>query len=246
MIKIYIPARLKSTRINEKPLALIDGLPLIIHVLKRCQMSKMADEVLVCADNKKIVNIVNHHNGKAILTSKKYKNGTERIANVLQIKKDRKCKFIIDVQCDEIFINPRDIDKLIKFHKKNKQFDIVIPYCLSIKNNNKNIVKLVHDRFNRILYLSRADIPYSFKNKNNVIKKHLDFISFKSSALKKFKNLKQSLNEKNEGIELLRAIENNMKVGTLKFNNNNFSINTEEDLKKARKIIKTYPIRQKY
>lgn len=247
MTKIYIPARLKSKRLKEKPLILIDGLPLIIHVLKRCQMSKTANDVIVCADDKKIINIVKKYNGKAILTSKKYKNGTERISNVCRLEKDKKSQLIIDVQCDEIFINPDDIDRLIKFHKKNKQFDIVIPHSIVVNNhNNKNLVKIVHDKLNKILYLSRADIPFSFRNKTNKIKKHLDFISFKTSALKKFKNFKESPNEKYEGIELLRAVENDLKIGTLRFNNNNFSINTKEDLRKARKIIKTCKVRKKY
>ena len=82
MIIGLIPSRLNSTRLNQKPLIEIDGLPIIIHTLKRAQLSKKLDEVIVCTDDKKILNVVEKHGGKAILTSKKHKNGTERIYEV--------------------------------------------------------------------------------------------------------------------------------------------------------------------
>jgi len=244
MFKIVIPARLKSSRLKNKPLITIDKLPLIIHVLKRCKMSKYASDIIVCADDKKIVDIVDKHGGRAVLTSKKFKNGTERIASVLA---KENYKIEVDVQCDEIFVNPADIDKLIKFHEQNLHFDIIIPHVdLTKTENNQNIVKIVHNKFNKILYLSRANIPYFFRNNKCKLKKHLDFISFKRSALKKFSKLKKTFNEKIEGVELLRALENDFNIGTIKFNNNNFSINTPGDLKKAKKYIKRCKIRKRY
>ena len=79
MILGLIPSRLNSKRLKEKPLLLIDKLPIIVHSLKRAQLSKKIDEVIVCTDHRKIVEVVKKHGGKAMLTSKKHVNGTERI-----------------------------------------------------------------------------------------------------------------------------------------------------------------------
>ena len=88
MIIGFIPSRLKSTRLHEKPLIEIDGLPLIVHTMKRAMMSKKLDELYVCTDSKKIAEIVNFYGGKSILTSKKHRNGTERIGEALKKNKN--------------------------------------------------------------------------------------------------------------------------------------------------------------
>ena len=75
---------------------------------------------------------------------------------------------------------------------------------------------------------------------------HLDIISFKPMALKKFKNFKKSKLEMIEGVELIRAIENNLSIGTFEINTNTFSINTEKDLKKAKNMLNKDKLTKKY
>ena len=74
-----IPTRLSSTRLPRKPLIKINKLPLIIHTYRRAKLSKKLDDLIICCDDKKILDIAKKYNAKAILTSKKHKNGTERI-----------------------------------------------------------------------------------------------------------------------------------------------------------------------
>ena len=243
MILGLIPARLNSQRLPGKPLIKIDGIPLIIHVLKRSLLCKKLDKVIVCADDRSIIEEVKKFGGEAILTSKKHKNGTERIC---EVAKKYDANLIIDIQCDEVFLNPEHVDKLIDFHKKNKQFDIVIPHSEISTYNNKNIVKMIDNETGKIIYLSRADIPFYFRQKKKFLKKHLDFISFKKNILLNYCKLQKSKNEKIEGVELLRAIDNNFKLGTIKINTDVFSINTKLDLKKAKSIMKRCKIRKKY
>ena len=243
MILGLIPARLNSQRLPGKPLIKIDGIPLIIHVLKRSLLCKKLDKVIVCADDRSIIEEVKKFGGEAILTSKKHKNGTERIC---EVAKKYDANLIIDIQCDEVFLNPEHVDKLIDFHKKNKQFDIVIPHSEIPTYNNKNIVKMIDNESGKIIYLSRADIPFYFRQKKKFLKKHLDFISFKKNILLNYCKLQKSKNEIIEGIELLRAIDNNFKLGTIKINTDVFSINTKLDLKKAKSIMKRCKIRKKY
>jgi len=248
MIIGLIPARLNSQRLPNKPLVSLEGIPIIAHVLKRAKMSKKIDKICVCADDIRIKELVESYGGECYLTNKNLKNGTERIASYLEKKnKFANIKLVVDIQCDEVFLNPKDVDKLINFHLKNyDKFDAVIPHSLTNETGNVNYCKIISDKLNRVLYLTRSDAPINFRTKKKPFKRHLDFISFKPNFLKKFKKLKNRDLEKYEGIELLRAIENNYKVGTFKVDQDIFSINTKIDLETAKILMKSDKIKDNY
>jgi 3-deoxy-manno-octulosonate cytidylyltransferase (CMP-KDO synthetase) len=248
MILGLIPARLNSQRLPNKPLVTLEGLPIIVHVLKRAKMSKKIDKTLVCADDKKIQEVVKNFGGDSYLTDKNLKNGTERIASYLEgNKKLNNIKLVVDIQCDEVFLNPKDVDKLINFHLKNyHKFDVVIPHSLTNETRNLNYCKIISDNSGRVLYLTRSDSPTNFRTEKKPFKRHLDFISLKPDFLKKFKKLKNRDLEQYEGIELLRAIENNYRVGTFKIDQDIFSINTKDELETAKILMKSDKIKKKY
>ena len=105
-------------------------------------MSKLLDDVFICCDDKKILDVAKKFNAKAILTSKSHTNGTERNFEGYK-KQKKKYDLIVDIQGDEPLINPSQIDKVIKFHLKNKTSDIILP-SLKLKNiSSYNIVKVV-------------------------------------------------------------------------------------------------------
>ena len=206
---------------------------LIVHVYKRANLSKMLNDVYVCCDDRKIYETVNRYGGKAILTSKKHKNGTERIAEGDKILK-KKYDLIIDIQGDEPLINPKHINDVINFHKKNFNIDIIVP-SLKIKNSqNENIVKVIKDKNKNVLYFSRSSLPYSFKMKTSNLQKHLSIISFKTKALQTYAKYKQTFLEKVEGIELLRALEIVLKIKSPNLSGDSFSIDVKEDYVKAK------------
>ena len=249
MIIGIIPARLKSIRLPNKPLQLIDGLPLLVHVLKRSLMSKKLDKVVVCTDSMKVVNLVKKYNQDAYLTSKNIKNGTDRISIFLKKnkKKFKNLKLVVDIQCDEIFLNPKYLDKVINFHLKNlNKYDVVIPHTLTNEKNNNNYVKIISNQNNDILYLTRADAPYPFRSKFKPFQRHQDFVTFKPDFISKFKELKNRKLEEYEGIELLRVLENGYKIGTLKFKNDSFSINTKKDVIRSILLIQNDSLRKYY
>lgn len=232
-----IPTRLGSTRLLSKPLLKIKKIPLIVHTYKRTELSKLVSDIIICCDHKIIKNIAENFGAKVLLTSKKHKNGTERIGQAYKMIK-KKYDLIVDVQGDEPLIDPNHIDQVIKFHKKNPKVDIVLP-TLKLKNiNTKNVVKVVTDKFNNVLYLSRAEIPFEFKKKNDYYLKHLSVISFKPSALKKFCSTKPTRLEMIEGIELLRALEINLKIKTITLKGDSFSVDIKDDYIKAKLKMK--------
>ena len=101
-----IPSRLSSKRLPQKPLLKINGVPLIIHTYYRAKQSKKLDDLVICCDDKRILKIANKYNAKAILTSKKHKNGTERIYEGLQKLGINNVDYVISLQGDEPEINP--------------------------------------------------------------------------------------------------------------------------------------------
>ena len=240
-----IPSRLASTRLKNKPLLKIKDMPIVIHTYKRALMSKKLDDLFICCDDIKIKKICEYYGAKSILTSKKHMNGTERIGEGYK-KLKKKYDLIVDIQGDEPLINPSHIDQVIDFHSKNKNTDIILP---TLKSNNyagKHVVNVLKTKKNDVIYLSRGNLPFQFKTKNSLYYKHLSIISFTPSSLKKFCESKQTFLEKIEGIELLRAIELNMKIKTLLLEGDSFSVDVKKDFIKAKKYILKDDISKKY
>jgi 3-deoxy-manno-octulosonate cytidylyltransferase (CMP-KDO synthetase) len=242
-----IPSRLNSKRLKEKPLLDIDGLPIIVHSLKRTLLAKKLDKVIVCTDHKRIINVVKAHGGQAVLTSKKHKNGTERIYEVAKKYKD--VKLIIDIQGDQPLISPKFIDETINFHLKHSNYDIVIP-SMPIKqydSDNKSLVKNIFSKDGRIIYFSREKIPFNYKNKKKIsYYKNLSVISFKPAALKKFYNSNSGIIEEIESIELLRALEIGLSIGTFVIRGSDFAVDVNADLLKAIDVMPKDKYRKLY
>ena len=155
---ILIPTRINSKRLPAKALLEIEKIPMIIHTYKRSCLSKLKNEVYVCTDSKKIINVCKKYEANFIKTKSTHKNGTERIAEAAKKLKLKAKDIIIDVQGDEPLINPVDIDATINFFLKNN-FEIVVPH-INIKLKNKsNIVKLlVNNMFVRLFITVRETI----------------------------------------------------------------------------------------
>lgn len=239
-----IPCRLKSRRLKEKALLPIDGLPLIIHTLKRVQMCKELSEIIVCTDSRKIKNLVEKHGGKSFLTKSNHKTGTDRIS---EISRKLNYDIAIDIQGDFPFVDPNNIKKLIEFHKSNN-FEVVVPFSPITEKEalEKEVVKLIQNEKNKVIYFSRSIIPFPYKNEKKYYNKHMSIISFNKKTLDIFPKLKVGALEKFEGIELMRCIENNISVGTFKINKDIFSVDIKKDYVRSVSLMPLDPIRKKY
>ena len=231
-----IPTRLNSSRLPQKALLLIHKIPLVVHTYRRAKMSKKLDDLFICCDDKKIYQTVKRYGAEAIMTSKHHKNGTERI-NEAYKKIKKKYDIVIDIQGDEPLISPFHIDQVINFHKKNLETDIILP-TLKIKvKNNTNIVKVIKDKKNFVLYLSRGNVPFEFKKRVNSYNKHLSIVSFRPESLEKFALSSKTPLEKIEDIELLRALEIGLKIKSLNLNGDSFSVDVPEDFERANTVM---------
>jgi 3-deoxy-manno-octulosonate cytidylyltransferase (CMP-KDO synthetase) len=238
-----IPSRLGSTRLPAKALLMIDGLPLVVHTMKRAQLAESLDEVYVCTDSEKIAEAVKKHGGKYILTREDHLNGTERIAEAAE---NVEAEFFVDIQGDEPLLNPIHIDSVVAEHQNHPEWDILLPSLPIDKPETQHICKVVHNVDFQILYLSRAVIPQPFKHRPDFHLKHLSIISFKSEALRHYSTLEPSNLELAESIELLRAIENGMVVGTIHLEGDSFSVDIKQDFDKAIEHMAVDEIRKRY
>ena len=231
-----IPTRLNSSRLPQKAILLIHKIPLVVHTYRRAKMSKKLDDLYICCDDEKIYKTVKKFGAKVIMTSKHHKNGTERINDGYK-KLKKNYDIIVDIQGDEPLISPFHIDQVVDFHIKNLQADIILP-TLKIKiKNNTNIVKVIKDKQNYVLYLSRGNIPFEFKKRLNFFNKHLSIVSFRPDALEKFSQSDKTPLEKVEDIELLRALEIGLKIKSLNLSGDSFSVDVPEDFEKASKVM---------
>lgn len=237
-IIIIIPARMKSTRLPGKPMLTIMKKPLLYWTWKNCTKAISAEKIYVATDSKIIVKACDEYGIQSIITSENCLTGTDRIAET-SVKFPN--KIIINIQGDEPFINYKDIKKFIKFSIKNKRF--VTNAFTKIKNkkifDNKNVPKVILKKNNELLYISRSPIPGSKNNKFIYGYKQVCMYGFPVDLLKKIfgKGSKKTSLEKIEDIEILRFIENNIPVKMLNVNDNHLSIDTKEDLKKAKSIF---------
>jgi len=228
-----IPTRLNSTRLPQKSLLEINKIPLIVHVYKRSLLAKKLDDVFVCCDDELIAKTLKKNKAKYKITSINHSNGTERIFEGYKLI-DKKYDFIVDIQGDEPLLSPYHVDEVIEFHKKNLEYDIILPHIKIKYLNNPNIVKVLFNKKKEVIYLTRANVPFHFKDVPKFINKHLSIISFKPKALELFAKAKKSLYEKVEDIELLRAIDLGLKIKTFELKGDSFSIDVYDDYEKAK------------
>lgn len=235
---LIIPARLKSTRLPNKPLRLINNKPLIYWTWLNCTKAINKKLIFIATDNIIIKKKCEEYGINVIMTSEKLVTGTDRIS---EASKFFKTNLIINLQGDEPFINPKDIKKFCEFALKNKSF--VTNAYAKLKSTelakNKNIPKLVLKNDNSLLYISRSVIPGSKNNQHDKIYKQICMYGFPKKILNSFYGLemKKTQIENIEDIEIIRLLENDIKVKMMKVSDNKLAIDTPSDLKKAKLIL---------
>ena len=234
-----IPARYYSTRFPGKPLTIIAGKSMIQHVWERAMMVDSVDEVIVATDDQRILDTVNKFGGKAILTSREHKTGTDRIVEVIS---KVSCEWVINIQGDEPLVVAADLERLIVNTHKTKGAKVsTLIHKITNKSmlHNPNIVKVVLDKKQQALYFSRSLIPYTRSQKvgNLPIWRHLGVYLFHRDFLLQFHQWPQSLLEKTEQLEQLRILENGESLLCVESDHNSIGVDVPSDVAYVEKII---------
>ncbi len=235
---IIIPTRLGAKRFPNKPLAKINNLPMIIHVINRAKESKVG-EVLVATPDDEIFRIVNANGGKAILTKKDYASGSDRIYEVYLKELKNNVDLIINLQGDMPNIEPNSILKLEKLMRNNYCDIGTLASHITDKNEiiDPNVVKVHMDQ--SLKYDNFLDAKDFFRVKKDLSKEkiyhHIGIYAFTNIALTKYVKLDRSKLEIERNLEQMRAIQNNMVIKVGLSDSIPLSVDTEEDLAKVSK-----------
>ncbi len=227
-----IPARFASTRFPGKPLALIGGVPMIERVYRQALKSNL-DRVLVATDDERILNCVRNFGGEAVMTDPNLPSGTDRCREALNLS-DISAKLIVNIQGDEPFIDPEQINLVLKLLMGNavRIATLISPATSQEEIENPNRVKVAIDRDGKALYFSRLPIPFSkpgeLKVENYHI--HLGIYGFRATALQEISQLSASSLELSESLEQLRWLENGYSIYTAKTMERADSVDTPKDL----------------
>ena len=235
---IIIPARLASTRLPNKPLAIIEGKTMIQRVYEQALKANLG-EVIIATDGEKIANEIKKFGGKYILTNPDLQSGTDRIYSAYKLLKED-FDVIVNVQGDLPNIDPNVISECVNLALENDCDIATVASKISdiSEINNPNVVKIALAQNGLALYFSRSPIPFS-KNINDDYFHHIGIYAYKKNALEKFINLTPSPLEKRESLEQLRALENGMKIAVKIVNAHPLSVDTKEDLDKVINLIKS-------
>jgi len=233
-----IPSRLSATRLPGKPLLKIRDMSIISHVFKRAQEANIGD-VVVAAEDQEIVDDVVKNGGKAILTGKNHKTGTDRIYEALQKLEVKDVDLIMNLQGDEPAINIEDIISLNKKMVSNQsQMGTLAAKMKDLKDlDNENIVKVITNKNLNDDEFSKAR---KFLRKSSEIANtyhHIGIYCYSIETLKKFVELNQSKDEIENRLEQLRALDNNIDINVALGSSSPIGVDTEEDYLALKKIM---------
>lgn len=238
---VVIPARMSSSRLPGKPLADINGLPMIVHVWKRAIEANIG-QVLVAAAEVKIVEIIRNHGGDAIVTDPALPSGSDRIAAALKMRDiHEKFEYVVNLQGDLPTVDPLAVRRCLA-GLTNEQVDIATIAALiendeDIKNPNivKAIASLGKDR--EVAY-ARDFVREVGPEHEAPYWHHIGVYAYRRQSLSRFVSLPVSTRETLRKLEQMRALDNDMRIAVVRVDSVPLGVDTSADLEAVRAILR--------
>jgi 3-deoxy-manno-octulosonate cytidylyltransferase (CMP-KDO synthetase) len=238
---VLIPARLAATRLPDKPLLPIGGLPMIVHVWRRAVEADLGPVVVACAEQV-IADAVRAAGGEAVLTDPALPSGTDRIHQALgRLDPERRYELVVNVQGDLPVLEPAALRRVVEPIRLlgTDMGTLASPTEDEEERANPNVVKAVASfteedpTLGRALYFTRAMAPTG----PGPVWHHIGIYAYTRAALERFATLRPSPLERRERLEQLRALENGMTIGVRLVDTVPFGVDTAADLERARAIL---------
>jgi 3-deoxy-manno-octulosonate cytidylyltransferase (CMP-KDO synthetase) len=236
-----IPARFASTRFPGKPLTVINGKTMIRRVYEQASASKKLSKVVVATDDDRIFSEVKSFGGEVVMTSDEHRSGTDRCAETLT-KVSGNWSAVINIQGDEPFIQPEQIDLLARlFSDPDVKIGTLVKKLSDPADlDNPNTMKVVLDTKNNGMYFSRSCIPFirGFDKSDwlqaNFFYKHIGIYGYRTKTLSEITKLSPGKLEIAESLEQLRWLENGYQIRTAFTELETISIDVPSDLDKLK------------
>ena len=246
---VIVPARLASTRLPQKPLADIHGLPMVVRVAQRAALSH-ASQVVVAADSLEIVQACQAHGVRAMLTQMDHPSGSDRLAEASALLGLEPTDVVVNVQGDEPLINPELINQVAELlvQRPTASMSTAAHEIHELAEfTNPNVVKVVIDQAQLALYFSRAPIPWwrdGFANGIQTLPqpaplRHIGIYAYRVGFLQSFPNLPPAPIETGEALEQLRALWHGHNIAVhITHEAPGPGVDTPEDLERVRALYK--------
>ncbi|MFL2875784.1 MAG: 3-deoxy-manno-octulosonate cytidylyltransferase [Candidatus Pelagibacter sp.] len=242
-ILAVIPVRMGSSRFPGKPLKKINGTPMVQRVINNCEKSKLVKKVVTATCDKEIFKFVSSLKKDVVMTSKKHNRASDRVCEAvkkLEKNKNKKYKIVVMIQGDEPMVTGKMIDNALKPMLSDKSIN-VINLVSPIRSKDElldiNTIKVTYDKKMNAVYFSRSVIPFFKKFIKNFFFKQVCVIPFRRDFLFKYSSLKETKLEKVESIDMLRIVENNLKVKLVKVSQYTHAVDNLKDLKLVERLI---------
>jgi len=234
-----IPARYGSTRFEGKVIKDLCGKPVIQHVYERAKKAKTLDDLIIAADDDRIIQKVEAFGGKVVYTSKSHSTGTDRLTEGVN---DIDVRIVVNIQGDEPLINPLVIDDLVRTMQDDPKIlmtTVVKKSYSADEFKSPDVVKAIVDDQNCALYFSRSPVPTLLNpdENGNYFYKHIGLYAYQKDFLFTFKKLPASYLETNERLEQLRALEHGYRIKVIETKFETVGVDTPEDLELAKSLL---------
>lgn len=231
---ITIPARLASTRFENKILCDIGGVPMFIATAKNASKT---DKVLIAVDDEKVLKIASDYGFDAVMTDPNHQSGTDRINEAVRNFGLKDDEIIINVQADEPFFEAENLAKFKEFAESqilqnNKFMASCYKKIDEFQAKDPNLVKVILDDFRDAIYFSRSLIPYPRSEFKDFLG-HIGIYAYSVKNLATFCKFPSSVLENTEKLEQLRAIANGQKIAMLEISTKSIGIDTKQDYERA-------------
>ncbi len=236
-VAVVIPARYGASRLPGKPLAQIDGRPMIWYVWENARKSRWATHVLVATDDERIAAAVRGFGGEARMTSPGCTSGTDRVAEAARALSE---EIIINLQGDEPMMDPSVIDAVAGSLLADPEVSMATAAVVQGDREeflSPSAVKVVVDDRGDALYFSRAPIPHYRDAGSGKYRKHLGIYGYRKDFLLRFSRLPQGSLEKAECLEQLRVLQVGGKIRVVDVTFDSVGVDTLEDLRAVERRI---------
>lgn len=233
-----IPARYAATRFPAKLMQLLGERPVILHTYLNTVATGLFSDVFVVTDSAIIFDTITGAGGKVIMSKQAHESGTDRIAEAVE---NLEADVVINVQGDEPFVKREPLEILCNlFHDPAVEVASLMHVITNAEMiHDPNCVKVVVNKKMDALYFSRNAIPYQRDEKSHVnFFKHIGIYGYRKDVLLRFTKLPPSVLEQTEKLEQLRLLENMISIRMAVTEPWSVSIDTPQDLEKAKKLLK--------
>ena len=238
-----VPARLRSSRLPEKALVEIEGLPMVVHTCKRAALARSLDHVCLATDSPRIGEAAEAHGIDVIMTGEHHRTGSDRIAEAAG---SMDCDIVVNIQGDEPLVRPEHIDAVTSALMEDPDLSIAVGVTPYDRKDSPSDIKAVVDLEGNVLYCSRADLPSGARTDVGEMLKMCFIVPFRKDFLIEYASWEPTPLERIEFNEYLRVLEHGVRMRGVMIEDARISVDTPEDLAVVRKLMREDDVKRLY